>query len=88
MRLLPGPFRHAQKPDGAYLLFLEPDCLLHPFWVNAGLPPKGEIYAGWESKGVAGHIAGHYLSACAMMYRATGDARFRSRVDAMVADLH
>jgi DUF1680 family protein len=87
VRLLPGPFQHAQDQDGAYLLFLEPDRLLHNFRVNAGLPPKGAIYGGWEALGVAGHITGHYLSACSMMYRATGESRFRQRVDYMVSEL-
>ncbi|MDQ2686856.1 MAG: glycoside hydrolase family 127 protein [Armatimonadota bacterium] len=87
VRLLPGPFRDAQERDGGYLLFLEPDRLLHNFHVNAGLPPKAPIYGGWESAGVAGHIGGHYLSACSMMYRSTGDARFRQRVDYMVGEL-
>lgn len=87
VRLLDGPFKHAQARDGAYLLFLEPDRLLHNFHVNAGLPPKAPIYGGWENAGVAGHIGGHYLSACSQMYRATGDPRYRSRVDYMVTEL-
>ena len=87
VRLLPGPFLDAQERDGAYLLFLEPDRLLHNFHVNAGLPPKAPIYGGWESSGLGGHIGGHYLSACALMYRATGDTRFRQRADYMVSEL-
>ena len=87
VRLLPGPFLDAQTRDGQYLLFLEPDRLLHNFRVNAGLPPKAPIYGGWENAGVAGHIGGHYLSACSQMYRATGDVRYRQRVDSMVGEL-
>lgn len=87
VRLLDGPFKHAQARDGAYLLFLEPDRLLHNFHVNAGLPPKAPIYGGWENAGVAGHIGGHYLSACSQMYRSTGDPRYRARVDYMVTEL-
>ena len=87
VRLLPGPFRDAQDRDGAYLLSLEPDRLLHNFRVTAGLPPKADRYGGWESLGLAGHSAGHYLSACSLMYRATGDARYRERADYMVGEL-
>jgi len=87
VRLLDGPFQRAQARDGAYLLFLEPDRLLHNFHVNAGLPPKAPIYGGWENAGVAGHIGGHYLSACSQMYRSTGDPRYRARVDYMVGKL-
>ncbi len=87
VRLLPGPFLEAQTRDGQYLLFLNPDRLLHSFLQNAGLPPKANPYGGWEVQGVAGHIGGHYLSACAAMYRATGNTQFRQRADYMVSEL-
>ena len=74
LRLLPGsPFKHAMNKNGEWLLDLSADRLLHRFRLNAGLTPKGEIYGGWESLGVSGHTLGHYLSACAMMYAASGD---------------
>jgi DUF1680 family protein len=87
VRLLNGPFLDAQTRDGAYLLSLDPDRLLHSFLTNAGLPPKAQSYGGWELLGVAGHIGGHYLSACSMMYRVTGEPEFRRRVDYMVSVL-
>lgn len=85
----PGPFRDAMERDRAYLLRLEPDRFLHTFRRNVGLPSTAEPYGGWEAPGVElrGHSAGHYLSACALMYRSTGDAAFRARVDAMVDGL-
>ena len=82
-----GPFRDAQERDGSYLLSLEADRLLHNFHVNAGLPPRAPLYGGWESLGVAGHFGGHYLSACSLMYRATGDPRYRQRADYFVGEL-
>ena len=36
---------------------------------------------------IAGHSLGHYLSACALMFAATGDVRFRERVNYIVAEL-
>ncbi len=87
VRLLESPFKHAMDVEGAYLLSLEPDRLLHNFHKNAGLPVKGEIYGGWESMGVAGHSLGHYLSACSMMYASTGDQRFKQRVDYIIKEL-
>ncbi len=87
VRLLPGPFQHAQQKDLEYLLRLEPDRLLAGFRKEAGLTPKGEVYGGWESQGVAGHSLGHYLSACCLMYQATADARLRERIDHIVAEL-
>jgi DUF1680 family protein len=77
VHLLDGPFKHAMEMDGKYLLELEPDRLLHRFRLSAGLKPKG----------VAGHTLGHYLSACSMMYAASGDARFRQRVEYIVDEL-
>jgi len=87
VRLLDGPFKRAMTLDAEYLLRLEPDRLLSWFRKEAGLKLKGEVYGGWEAQGVAGHSLGHYLTACAMMYAATGDARFRERVDYVVDEL-
>ncbi len=85
----PGLFREAMDRDRAYLLELEPDRFLHTFRLNVGLPSAARPYGGWESPDVElrGHSAGHYLSACALMYRSTGDAAFKERVDAMVRGL-
>jgi len=87
VRLLSSPFKHAMDEDAKYLLSLEPDRFLHRFRVNAGLKPKGKIYGGWESEGVSGHTLGHYLSACSMMYAASGDVRFKQKVDYIINDL-
>ena len=87
VRLLPGPFLHAQNQDHAYLLFLEPDRFLHNFHKFAGFEPKAEIYGGWESQGVAGQTMGHYMSALAQMYQTTGDARLKGKLDYIVGQL-
>ena len=87
VRLLPGPFLHAQNQDHAYLLFLEPDRFLHNFHKFAGYEPKAEIYGGWESAGVAGQTLGHYLSALSQMYQTTGDARLKSKLDYTIGQL-
>ena len=65
VRLLDGPFQHAQELDAKYLLTVEPDRMLSWFRKEAKLEPKGQVYGGWESMGIAGHSLGHYLSACA-----------------------
>lgn len=87
VRLLDGPFKHAQELDHDYLLEVEPDRLLAWYRKEAGLTPKAPVYGGWESKGVAGHTLGHYSSACAQMYAATGDERLWRRVDYIVGEL-
>lgn len=93
VRLLDSDFSKAQERNARYLLALEPDRLLHNFRVNAGLKPKAPVYGGWESVEpwidirCHGHTLGHYLSACAMHYAATGDAAFKDRVAYAVAEL-
>ena len=87
VRLLEGPFKHATDQDRDYLLEIEPDRLLAWFRKEAGLEPKARVYGGWESEKLAGHSLGHYLSGCALMYRATNDARFRDRITYIVGEL-
>ena len=87
VRLLDGPFKQAMEADAAYLLQVQPDRLLCDFRDHAGLTPKGEKYGGWENSGLAGHTLGHYLSACAMQYAATGDKQFLERVNYIVDEL-
>jgi len=89
VRLLEGPFRDAMLRDQQYLLGLDPDRLLHNFRVNAGLPSSAKPLGGWEAPDVElrGHSVGHYLSALALMYASTGDARFKTRADAIVVEL-
>ena len=87
VRLLDGPFKHAQDLDRNYLHALEPDRLLAGFRSEAGLKPKAQKYPNWESSGLDGHTAGHYLTALAQMWAATGDAEMKQRLDYMVAEL-
>lgn len=87
IRLEEGVFKQAQIVDKKYILALSPDRLLAPYLIDAGLPVKAERYGNWESSGLDGHIGGHYLSALALMYAATGDALLKSRLDYMVSEL-
>ena len=89
VRLLDGPFREAMLRDQKYLLELDSDRLLHNFRVTAGLPSSAEPLGGWEEPNgeLRGHSVGHYLSACAMMYAATGDVRFRDKANGIVSGL-
>jgi len=89
VRLLNGPFKHAQELDHKYLLALDPDRFLHNFRINAGLSSNVEPYGGWEAPdwGFRGHTAGHYLTALALMYASTGDETLKRRMDYFVAEL-
>lgn len=91
--LAEGPFLHAQRMTESYLLGLQPDRMLHNFRVNAGLHPKASVYGGWESEptwadiNCHGHTLGHYLSACALVYRSTRDKRFKQRIEYISSEL-
>src|SRR6476619_7667321 len=90
VRLTGGPLKHAQDLDAEYLLKLEPDRMMAGYRLRAGLKTKADGYGGWDSpngKQLTGHIAGHYLSAASLMFAATGDPRFKERVDYLVAEL-
>ncbi|USN99548.1 MAG: glycoside hydrolase family 127 protein [Phycisphaeraceae bacterium] len=87
VRVTGGPFRHAQDLDATYLLTVDPDRLLSGFRKTAGLEPKGEVYGGWESMGIAGHSLGHYLTACSIAYESTGQKAFKGRAEYIVNEI-
>jgi len=87
VRLLPSPYLTAVTVNLGYLHRLDPDRLLHNFRSQAGLTPKGAVYAGWESDTIGGHTLGHYLSALSLMHAQTGDAECKRRVTYIVDEL-
>ncbi|MBC6610013.1 glycoside hydrolase family 127 protein [Hymenobacter sp. BT507] len=87
VHLLDSPFQQAQQTDKAYMLALSADRLLAPYQTEAGIQPKAERYGNWENTGLDGHMGGHYLSALALMYAATGDAQVQQRLTYMVDEL-
>ncbi len=89
VRLLDGPFKQAMERDLKYMASLDGDRLLHMFRVTAGLPSAARPYGGWEKPDVElrGHTMGHFLSASALMYAATGDERVRAKAETLVEEL-
>ena len=87
VRLGPSPFLDAQQTDYRYLMELDPARLLAPFQREAGLPLAKVSYENWESSGLDGHMGGHYLSALALMFAATGDEQVRQRLNEFVTQL-
>ena len=83
--LLDGPFKHARDLNIQTLLKYDVDRLLAPFRKEAGLPEKAPLFPNWQ--GLDGHVGGHYLSAMAMNYAATGNAECKRRMDYMIAEL-
>ena len=84
VRLLESPFKHAQEVSLEYLLKHHPDRFLAPYRKDAALEPKAPQYGNWESTGLDGHSAGHYLSGLSMMYAATGNEECLKRAKYMV----
>lgn len=87
VRLLDSPFLDAMKRDAEVLFRYDPDRLLSGFWSEAGGQPKAPPYAGWETDGLGGHTLGHWLSAAAMYFAASGDSTVLPRIRYVVREL-
>lgn len=85
VKLLSSPFKHAMELNADVLLQYDADRLMAPFFKEAGLKPKAELFPNWA--GLDGHVGGHYLSALAIHYAATGDERLKERLDYCLAQL-
>ncbi|MCL7986698.1 glycoside hydrolase family 127 protein [Sphingobacterium sp. lm-10] len=87
VQLLESPFLRAQSLNYQYLLTLDADRLLSPFLREAGLPQKAASYPNWESSGLDGHTAGHYLSGLSMLYASTKSKDIGDRLEYLLAEL-
>ena len=85
VKLLDGPLKHARDLNLEVLMQYDVDRLLAPYRKIAGLPKKAESYPNWD--GLDGHVAGHYLSAMAINYAATGDKICKERMEYMLCEL-
>lgn len=85
VNLLDGPFKQARDLNIEVLLKYDVDRLLAPYRKEAGLPEKAKCYPNWD--GLDGHVGGHYLSAMAMNYAATGNAECKKRMEYMISEL-
>ena len=80
-----GPFKQAMELNIQHLLKYDVDRLLAPYRKEAGLAAKALSYPNWI--GLDGHIGGHYLSAMAIHYAATGDTTCLRIMNYMVSEL-
>ena len=95
VKLLPSPFLHRYNLNRRYVLDLRNDNLLQNYYMEAGLwGPRdraglADCHGGWEipTCQLRGHFLGHWLSAVARLYAATGDGEAKAKGDAVVADL-
>jgi uncharacterized protein len=89
VRLTAGPFQDAQEANRGVLQRLPADRLIHNFRLTAGISSPAEPLGGWEKPDceLRGHFTGHFLSACGLMYSATGDQEIKAKGDLIVAEL-
>ena len=91
VRILPGnAFYEAQERMRRYLLSVDDDSMLYHFRKASGLDTgDAESPIGWDAEEckLRGHTTGHYLSALALCYRATGDAKIYAKAVYMVDEL-
>ena len=89
VRLLDSPFAENRARNTAYLLFLDPDRMLHTARLNYGQPSAAQPCGGWEAPDseVRGHNTGHLMSALALTYANTGDEAARTKGRYLVGQL-
>jgi uncharacterized protein len=90
VRLRPGIFLQSLESNQSFIESLPNDRLLHTFRLTAGIPSTADPLGGWEHPTceLRGHFAGgHMLSACAMLYAATGNDAVKQKGNALVAEL-
>jgi len=85
VKLLDGPLKTARDLNLEVLMQYDVDRMLAPYRKESGLEMKAKPYPNWD--GLDGHIAGHYLSAMAMNYAATGMEECRERMEYMLSEL-
>lgn len=83
-------FAQNRDRDLAYLRLLDADRMLYNFRAAFGQDTKGaRPLGGWDMPDglLRGHSTGHFLSALALAYAATGDAVYREKLDYMIEEL-
>ena len=86
-KLLDGIFKTSQNKGKEYLLYLDLDRLIAPFYEAEGKMPKKKRYGGWEAMGISGHSLGHWLSAASYMYGTTRDTVLLEKMDYVIDEL-
>ncbi len=82
--------KRQEGDNRAYLMELTTRNLLYNYELEAAITHDanipGDIHGGWESPTcqLRGHFLGHWLSAAAMYYAATGDREVKAKADVIV----
>jgi len=93
VRLWEGDMRRREEANKNYLMKLETRYLLRSYLHEAGrLSGRGHdmnALNGWEdlSCQLRGHFLGHWLSAAALNYEATGDGELKAKAETILKEL-
>ncbi len=93
VELLPGQLSKKTDSNRKYLLSLDTENLIRNHLIEAGLWHTSQmpenIHWGWESPTcqLRGHFLGHWLSAAARVFAATGDTELKGKADRIVSEL-
>jgi len=93
VRLWEGDMRRREEANKNYLMKLETRYLLRSYLHEAGrLSGRGHdmnALNGWEdlSCQLRGHFLGHWLSAAALNYEATGDGELKAKTETILKEL-
>lgn len=91
--LLPGILKQRAELNRRYMMSLKNENLLQNHYSEAGLwnpaAQPEDCHWGWESptSQLRGHYLGHWLSAAAKIYKATGDMELKAKADRIVSEL-
>lgn len=90
VRIFDPELRRREQENRDYMLRLETRALMLNFEMEAGLGGPAEtpeyMHGGWENPccQLRGHFPGHWLSAAAMRYDASGDRAIKAQADDMI----
>ena len=90
VRLDDPELKRRERENRDYMLRLETRALMLNFELEAGLGGAAEtpeyMHGGWENPccQLRGHFPGHWLSAAAMHYAASGDRAIKAQADDMI----
>lgn len=83
-----GIFKQSQQVGMGYLLELDVDRLLKPYYESAGIESTAERYGGWETKEIGGHSLGHFLSAASVMVFYTQNQELEEKIQKVLDGLN
>ena len=90
VELFDGELKRRERENRDYMLRLETRALMLNFEMEAGLAGSAEtlpwMHGGWENPccQLRGHFPGHWLSAAAMRFHASGDRAVKAQADDMI----